>query len=63
MWRKIGRPVILTTTSISIFLEVSVLSRHKQKSARSVNLGGCVGYEASFFKRFPVTHKTSYRVV
>lgn len=25
LWRKIGRPVILTTTSISIFLEVGIL--------------------------------------
>ena len=25
MWRNIGRPVVLITTSISIFLEVSVL--------------------------------------
>ena len=46
LWRQIGRPVILTTTSISIFLEVRILSHLKRVSIVYFKLGGVL------FRRF-----------
>ena len=40
LWRQIGRPVILTTTSISIFLEVRILLHLKRLSIMYFKLGG-----------------------
>ena len=48
LWRNIGRPVILTTTSISIFLEVRILS-HLKMSILYFKLGGVLFCEFYLF--------------